>query len=106
ATLKVWCLVRRTLQLSTTPSLLTQITHNTEVARGLSPSDMKGFRDLDWIYFHQWNDGPNLKTITTLLGEGAPTGLQKYRYNQIAHHFSSLPGSSESSHHIQEFLHH
>ncbi|CAH2219221.1 Hypothetical predicted protein [Pelobates cultripes] len=75
ATLQVWCKVRYTRNLTTSPNPLTPITNNPKLAGGLSPADLRNLGATDWVYISQWCDGPNLKTMGELLQDRRPTRM-------------------------------
>ncbi|CAH2301475.1 Hypothetical predicted protein, partial [Pelobates cultripes] len=94
ATLKVWCGIRYSQQLTSSPNPLMPVTHNPRLAGGLSPGDLRNFGATDWTYLHQWCNGPSLKSLAALLQDRGPSVLDNFRYYQLTTYVTSLAGKA------------
>ncbi|CAH2316891.1 Hypothetical predicted protein [Pelobates cultripes] len=105
ATLRVWIAIRYRLQLTSSPSPLTPITHNPDLADALTPQDLAGLQQADWMYLHQWLDTQGLKPLRNLCPDRPPTILEQFRYHQVKTYFMSLHGRGHLTRPLTSFEH-
>ncbi|CAH2315367.1 Hypothetical predicted protein [Pelobates cultripes] len=76
----------------TNPTPLTSVVYNPEIVGGLAPQDIAGLGCPDKLYLREWCSNGQFKPLETLISQAHPTGLLHYRFHQIQHYHSTLPG--------------
>ncbi|CAH2283770.1 Hypothetical predicted protein, partial [Pelobates cultripes] len=78
--LRVWCSIRYSKRLTTSPNPLTPITNNPKLAGGLSPADLKNFGVTDWVH----------QPMAVLLQDRRPSLLDEFCYYQLKTYVATI----------------